>query len=301
MSRLKSHIYSSKVSSAYEKFVPKEFINYLDKESILDVEIGNQVLKEMTVMFSDIRAFTSLSEKMTPQENFNFINAYLKRMEPNIKNNKGFIDKYIGDAIMALFPENPEDAVNAGIFMLQELEKYNERRIEKGYEPIEIGIGIHTGKLMLGTVGGENRMDGTVISDNVNLASRIEGLNKFYGTGILVSSDTMDGIKNKNMFKFRFIDKVRVKGKKEPIEIFEVLNTKKEKELKKITENLNLYENAIKFYQKKEILKALEIFKKIYNIDSGDRIIDVYINRCEKLLKEKINEEWDGVENLYEK
>lgn len=141
----------------------------------------------MSVLFANIRSFTSLSEKMTPADNFKFINAYLSRMQPVINQHHGFIDKYIGDAIMALFSGDADNAVQAGIAMLQKLAEYNQSRQRSGYVPIQIGIGINTGLLMLGTVGGEERMDGTVISDAVNRASRIEGMTKMYGATLLIT------------------------------------------------------------------------------------------------------------------
>ena len=168
----------SELTDAYGRFVPHQFLNLLGYESIIDVNLGDQVQQEMSVLFADIRDFTTLSETMTPQENFNFINAYLSRMEPAITSNNGFIDKYIGDAIMALFSDFADDAVKAGIAMLNILTNYNEDRQRVGYIPIQIGIGINSGSLMLGTVGGKSRMDSTVISDAVNLASHIEGLTK---------------------------------------------------------------------------------------------------------------------------
>ncbi|MEG3972906.1 AAA family ATPase, partial [Microcoleus sp. T2B6] len=166
------------LNQAYERFVPNQFLQFLDKSSIIDVELGDQVQLEMSVLFSDIRDFTTLSETMTPKDNFRFINSYLSRMEPVINENNGFIDKYIGDAIMALFSGEANNAVKAGIAMLHCLVEYNQNRANSGYGPIQIGIGINTGTLMLGTVGGQNRMEGTVISDAVNLASRVESLTK---------------------------------------------------------------------------------------------------------------------------
>jgi class 3 adenylate cyclase len=175
-------------------------------------------------MFTDIRAFTSLSEKMTPQENFKFINTYLSRMEPIINQFQGIIDKYIGDAIMALFPNSADDAVQAAIAMLKQLVKYNQGRRNAGYKPIQIGIGIHTGRLMLGTVGGQNRMDSTVISDAVNLASRVEGLTKTYGIPLLITEQTKSRLTDVSQYQIRCLDHVTVKGKMETVTVYEVFD-----------------------------------------------------------------------------
>ena len=221
-SQMAISIENARFYSSMARFLPREFLNLLDKTSILDIQLGDQVEKEMTVLFSDIRDFTSLSEKMTPQDNFNFINAYLSRMEPIIHEHHGFIDKYIGDAIMALFPNCADDAVQAALLMLKTLADYNLTRGRPGRPCFNIGIGIHTGKLMLGTVGGQNRMDGTVISDAVNLASRIEGMTKKYGANLLISEGTYSRLNDKAKYAIRPLDRVKAKGKTEAVMIYAV-------------------------------------------------------------------------------
>lgn len=175
----------------------------------------------MAFLFSDIRNFTSLSEKMAPEDNFNFINCFLGYMEPVISNQNGFIDKYIGDAIMALF-ENPNDAVEAGIKMIKTLETFNIEIKEKYGFTINIGIGIHYGDTMLGIVGTSNRMSTTVISDAVNLASRLENLTKKYAVPLIVSKIVVENTDNK-LFKYTYLDNVLVKGKTIPVDIFQVV------------------------------------------------------------------------------
>jgi PAS domain S-box-containing protein len=212
------------LNQAFERFVPSEFLRFLNKQSIVDVQLGDQVEQEMSVLFSDIRDFTTLSEQMNPEENFRFINSYLSRISPVIREHQGFIDKYIGDAIMALFSGGADNAVKAGIAMLNKLVEYNEHRMASGYKPIQIGIGINTGLLMLGTVGEPNRMDGTVISDTVNLASRTEGLTKNYGVSLLITHETFKRLRNPRDYAIRRIDEVKVKGKSEYVTIYEVFD-----------------------------------------------------------------------------
>ncbi|MEM7182370.1 MAG: adenylate/guanylate cyclase domain-containing protein [Spirochaetota bacterium] len=215
----------SNTNNAYSRFVPKELLNFLNKKNITDIRLGDQTFQEMTILFSDIRSFTSLSEQMTPEENFNFLNSYLKRMGPIIRNNGGFIDKYIGDGIMALFARSAEDAVQAAVDMILELQKYNEHRKDSNFSEINIGIGIHSGKIIMGTIGENERMEGTVISDSVNLASRIEGLTKEYATNIIISEKTLDLIKCNERFQYRFLDDIQVKGKSNKVRIYEVLGS----------------------------------------------------------------------------
>lgn len=208
---------------AIERFVPRAFLAKLGKPNIVSVELGDNKREHMTIMFSDIRNFTALSETMTPDENFEFINAYLEHVGPVIRAHGGFIDKYIGDAIMALF-ENADDAVRAGLSMLAALDDFNERRTAQGLAPVAIGTGINTGSLMMGTVGELHRMDGTVISDAVNLASRIESLTKVYRVRILISQYTYDQLADPGAFAIRPLDVVVVRGKTRPVVLFEVFD-----------------------------------------------------------------------------
>ncbi|MEK7990310.1 MAG: adenylate/guanylate cyclase domain-containing protein, partial [Thiotrichaceae bacterium] len=217
------------LNQAYQRFVPQEFLNLLDKPKVTDIKLGDHVEKEMTILFADIRDFTRLSEQMTPQENFNFINAYLGEMEPVIRQYGGFIDKYVGDAIMALFPRNADDAVQGALAMLETLIDFNQRdckQVQK--ESIRIGIGINTGVLMLGTIGGEKRMDGTVIADAVNLASRVESLTKNYTTDLLITHNTYLKLQDKSSYLIEKVDAVKVKGKSELVTVYAVTNCETE-------------------------------------------------------------------------
>ena len=204
-----------------ERFVPRAFLSIVGKPRIVDVELGDNKREEMSILFSDIRSFTTLSESMTPDENFSFINAYLEHMGPVIRDHNGFIDKYIGDAIMALFM-NADDALRAGLAMLDTLDQFNVGRRAAGQEPVAIGIGINTGSLMLGTIGERHRMDGTVISDAVNLAARVESLTKDYKVPLLISEYTWRQLADPKAYDIRPIDVVVVKGKTRPVSIFEV-------------------------------------------------------------------------------
>jgi predicted ATPase/class 3 adenylate cyclase/GAF domain-containing protein/tRNA A-37 threonylcarbamoyl transferase component Bud32 len=266
---------------AYERFVPKQFLQFLHKESIIDVQLGDQVQQEMSVLFSDIRSFTTLSESMTPEDNFKFINAYLSRMEPAIIEHQGFIDKYIGDAIMALFANSADDAVKAGIAMLHRLNEYNQHRTKTGYPPIQIGIGINTGALMLGTVGGYSRMDSTVISDAVNIASRIESLTKEYGVSMLISHQTFFHLQNSVQYAIRLIDRVKVKGKSETVSVFEVFDGDPPKLRDGKLATIKLFEEALVLYNLKNWDEAEQLFQQCLRQNPGDRVAQIYVERCQ--------------------
>jgi len=267
---------------AYSRFVPRQFLQLLNKESIIDVQLGDQVQQEMSVLFSDIRDFTTLSETMTPSENFKFINAYLSRMEPAILENNGFIDKYIGDAIMALFSGSADDAVKAGISMLQRLAEFNTNRGRLGRPHIKIGIGINTGSMMLGTVGGHSRMDGTAISDAVNLASRLEGLTKNYGVALLISEKTFLALNNPADYAIRRIDRVKVKGKSEQVIVYEVFDADPPeiKEGKLFTEAV--FKQAIVLYNSGNLSEAAQLFSHCLHLNPGDKVAKIYLERCQQ-------------------
>ncbi|HAX85163.1 MAG TPA: hypothetical protein DCY91_02615 [Cyanobacteria bacterium UBA11370] len=272
------------LNKAYERFIPRQFLQVLNKESIVEVQLGDQVQQEMSVLFSDIRDFTTLSERMTPEDNFKFINSYLSRMEPAIAEHNGFIDKYIGDAIMALFSGDADDAVKAGIAMLHRLTEYNQHRQNQGYMPIKIGIGINTGLLMLGTVGGQNRMDGTVISDAVNLASRMENLTKYYGVSLLISHHTFAHLQNPMKYKLRLIEQVKVKGKSKAIAVFEVFDGEPPEiqDVKLATKTG--FEQGVLLYYRNRLPQAAQCFKDCLRVNPGDTVAQIYLERCQQRM-----------------
>ncbi|MEG4352780.1 adenylate/guanylate cyclase domain-containing protein, partial [Microcoleus sp. LAD1_D3] len=270
----------TELNQAFERFVPRQFLQFLDKESIIDVKVGDQVQQEMSVLFSDIRDFTTLSESMTPQDNFTFINSYLSHMEPAITENQGFIDKYIGDAIMALFSGEADNAVKAGIDMLHRLTEYNQHRTASGYVPIKIGIGINTGSLILGMVGGRNRMDSTVISDAVNLASRIESLTKQYGISMLISHHTFQSLQDSNQYAIRLIDRVKVKGKSKAVSMFEVFDADPPETYEGKVATRTLFEEALILYHLQKLRDAERLFAECLRRNPTDKAAHIYQQRC---------------------
>jgi adenylate cyclase len=211
-----------KLNSSLERFIPREMLSFLNKQSIVEVELGDHCEQPMTVMFADIRDFTTLSESMTPGETFRFINSYLERMGPVVRRHGGFIDKYLGDGIMALFPGDPRNAIEAALDLRATLAEYNDHRGKSSYPPIRMGMGIHRGVLMLGTIGENQRMDSTVISDTVNAASRIEGLTKKFGRDILISGETVEslGLDVAADYRLEYIDEETVKGRRRPVKVY---------------------------------------------------------------------------------
>lgn len=265
---------------AYRRFVPHDFLRLLNKSSIVDVELNDHVLRQMTILFSDIRSFTALSERLTPQQNFEFINEYLNLMGPVVRDFHGFIDKYIGDSIMALFDRTADDAVQAAIVMLQTLSEFNTCRLALKQEPIQVGIGINTGSMMLGTIGEHHRMEGTVISDAVNLASRIESLTKLYGVSLLISENTFQSLRNPQQYDIRFIDKVQVKGKSKEVIIYEVFQADSLVPRRGKSATRDIFEQACLWYHQGYIADAEEVFTACLDHNPDDTVAKVYKERC---------------------
>ena len=301
LARIKTHIRLAKINAAYGRFVPHDFLRFLGHESIVDVRLGDQIQKEMTVLFSDIRSFTTISEAMTPQENFNFINSYLSRVSPVIRAHQGFIDKYIGDAIMALFPESADDAVRAAVEMQKQVIIYNQHRQLNNYPPITIGIGLHAGTLMLGTIGEQERMESTVIADAVNLASRLEGLTKVYGAGILVSDSILERLGKREKYMCRFVDRVTVKGKKSAVSVFEIYDADTEQSIELKQETATEYQRGLELYFEQNFTKAQKIFNKICERHPQDKLAAIYCKRSLKNRMYGVPEGWSGIEDLDEK
>lgn len=285
------------LTQAYQRFVPPQLLSNLNKESILDVHLGDQVKVEMSIMFSDIRSFTSISERLSPEENFSFVNAYLSRMGPIIRNHRGYIDKFMGDGLMALFPNHPGDAIMSAVTMQQELHSYNAMARETGQHEINVGIGLNTGNMMLGTLGEANRMEGSVISDAVNLASRLEGLTKIYGTSILVSDVTHEA--SAGEFVSRRVDLVAVKGKEKPVGIYEIIDGEPDTPRRLKEKTLTSFNDGVAYYQAQEFEKAAGCFGAVLGVNADDRTADLYLGRCQTLLSEGWDPAtWDGIERL---
>ncbi len=283
------------MAESFSRFVPRQFLNYLNKDSILDIIHGDAIRKDMTVLFNDIRNFTTISEQLNSSDTFKFLNRYLETLEPAIKAHNGFIDKFIGDAIMALFPEHARDSLMAAISMRESLTELNQSL----NEPIDMGIGLHRGELILGTVGSANRLDTTVIGDTVNLAARIESLTKSYGLAIMISDSVYKEVNDSENFLTREIDSVQVKGRQTPVVLYEVFNTDHE-ELKGLkSETRADFQMALFQFKARNFAEARDMFTECSQRAPEDSMAKIYINRCDKLIEAPPPESWLGVSRTW--
>ncbi len=283
------------ITSIFGRYVSPVVIDNLIKNPD-KIKLGGEK-RNITIFFSDIRGFTSISEKLNPEDLVHLLNEYLTDMTSIIRKDQGLVDKYMGDAIMAFWgapldqPNHAEMACSSSLEMIDKLRELQLKWKKEGIPSFDIGIGLNSGDAIVGNMGSSKRFDYTAIGDNVNLASRLEGLNKSYGTNIIISENTHKTIKNK--FETRKLDAVKVKGKKKPILIYELLS-KKDGLNKKQSEFVNVYEEGLELYFEKKwkrAMKSFQIASKLIN----DPASHVFINRCQEFQKNPPPKDWDGV------
>ena len=273
-----------RIHEVTKKFVPNEFIRLLGKETLTDVKLGDQAEKIVTVLFTDIRDFTSLSEKMTPDENFRFVSSFNERLGPVIRLHQGFINQYLGDSIMAIFPRHPDDALNAAVGMQKAVHELNVERQLQGLPIIKAGIGMHTGPLIMGITGDENRLDAATISDTVNTAARIESLTKYYRSPLLLSGETLRQISEHSNYNLRHLGKVQLKGKQNLLSIVECINGYPEENLVKKVTTLSHFSEAMDYYLEQHFENAIQLFQIIITKDPDDLTAIFFMDNALKYL-----------------
>lgn len=269
----------------YYKFVPEKFKELLNKDSFTDLRLGDAVSEELTVLFCDIRSFSLNSEMMTAKENFEFVNVIYGKAGPIIRKHGGFVDKYIGDAVMALF-ENADDAVAAGIEIYEAIVINPSTREELKARSINIGIGIHSGMARIGIVGEDERLSGTVISNTVNLSSRLESLTKQYKTAMIISKETLDRMSNPDSLNVRYLGMVQVAGVNEVEALYEVLDCLDKADKEKRSKNLREFRDAIREFHLGNIANAYDLMHNIAEANREDPVPAMYEEYIGARLKE---------------
>ncbi|MBF0162808.1 MAG: response regulator [Magnetococcales bacterium] len=292
------------MTKIFEKFVPKQYVQRIAKGGMETIHAGRVTSETLTLLFSDIRAFTRLSEGMTPEALFAFLNRYLGMMGPSIKQNGGFIDKFIGDAIMALFdgpfPTQVLGAARAAIGMQNALRQFNAVQTADGMEPVRAGMGIHIGTVMLGTLGDEDRMDATVIGDAVNLASRLEGLTDLYGCPVIVSEDVAL-LLDLQEFAVRELDWVVVKGRKDAVGIYELFEKASDPLGTRKRALADLFAQGLSLYRCRDWSQGAEIFRQCLALVPDDKASILYLERCTGFQREPPGDAWTAVFAMHHK
>ncbi|HUB95896.1 MAG TPA: GAF domain-containing protein [Stellaceae bacterium] len=291
-----------RVRSTMSRYMAKEVVDRL-------LASGDEMLKGSshiaTVLFSDIRQFTMLTEAMSPQQTVAMLNEYFSEMVEVVLKHGGMLDKYIGDALMAIFGAPVEDvgdvdrAMTVASDMVRALEQLNARRIGAGMTPIDIGIGLATGEVLAGSVGSVKRMEYTVIGDTVNLAARLESANKHYGTRILISGATAEGMSAPAIM--RRIDVLQVKGKSRPTDVYELMSYHTPHSFPNLARVIALYEKGFKLYQTRDWAGATAQFMEALDLAPNDKPSRVFLDRCRYYLRHPPSEDWNGVWIMEEK
>jgi predicted ATPase/class 3 adenylate cyclase len=295
-----AQLYAAQVAQkeAFARFVPKDFLRNLSRDDINDVGLGEGVEKEMAVMFTDLRGFTDISEGMSPTALMAFLNEHLGFMGPAISRHQGFIDKFIGDAILALFDSGADAAVQAGIAMQRAHAAFNELRVARGDRPVGLGLGIHTGPLTLGTIGNDVRLSCTVLGDTVNLASRVESLTKHYGAPMLITGETVRRLPDPARYGLRVVDSVAVKGRRAAVTLHEVLDAQPEDVAARRRGHAPQLAAAQELWRSADFGGAVSILDEIIAADADDRPAVRLRAAAQDMVERGTPEGWDGVLRL---
>jgi adenylate cyclase len=296
------------ISEKFRLFVPEQYLNRIAPKGVESIQLGNAREEEITVVFCDIRGFTAIAESQTTRETFEWLNAFFSQMSQAITAHHGFVDKFLGDAILAVFDRtayHASDALDGAVAMLRNLSEFNRDRAQYNLDrPLNVGIGIHTGLGLIGTLGSDNRMDSTVIGDVVNTAARLEELTKLYGCPILVSGTTLTHIqpssKTANLatqsdnglssplpltpYQSRWVDRVTPRGKRIVLELYEILGTPTDWLDRAKLQSLSCYNAGIQAWFQEEYARALDYFQQVVDQNPDDTVAKLYVERCQSKM-----------------
>jgi class 3 adenylate cyclase len=280
--------------TAVSRFLPNAFLERLGRANVVDLQLGDHVESEMTILFSDIRSFTALSEEMSPEQTFRFLNAYLRRAGPIIRAHEGFVDKYIGDAIMGLFPNAAHTALDAAIDLHRGLDDYNRERARAGDPSIAIGVGLHRGTLMLGAIGESERIETTVIADAVNIASRTESLTKQFRAPVIATASVVAALERPDEYQLRPLGEVVVYGASHGIEMFEVFDGDAPELLLSKVRTLDDFTAGVHAFTAGDFVKAGDAFARVLEQSSHDRTAAYFAEQSRLLAQGSPSTPWDG-------
>jgi class 3 adenylate cyclase len=270
---------------AQSRFVPNELLRILDIDDIRRVRSGYRVEREMTVLISDIRGYTALLEDMNVSDASNLAMGFLRAVEVPIITSNGLIQDVRGDEILAVFESGPDNAVRAGLAILRSLREHNRERLAHGSQELRVGIGINTGVVGVGLVGGVNRMVLTIIGDAVNLAARIESANKRYGSALLISDATYAGLVNRDQFHIRRMERVMVVNRRRPVTVYEVYDEDPASLREAKLSAQPAFDEAFALFEAGDVTKARAAFEQCRRLLPDDPIAAMHIAHCDAVAR----------------
>ena len=275
---------TEKMATSFRRFVPQAFLEIINRKDFKNIRLGDQVAKHMAVLVTDIRSFSTLSERMTPDQVFMFVNEFLAEVGPVVRAHSGFVNKYIGDAVMALF-NGAEHGLDAAIALLRQIEVLNERRRREKKFPVQIGVAVNSGDLMLGIIGEAERLEGTVLADAVNLCFRLEGLTKIYGAQIITTDQTLGELPDSAKYMVRPVDLVTVKGRRGHVTVLEVLDGLPQDRLDAKLATRDLYTEGFNSFEYGAYDEAARTFREVARLDPDDRAARAMMLKARKLAE----------------
>lgn len=289
------------LTRAYSRFTPRSFLDFLNRESILDVRLGDHRHGDMTVMFLDIRDYTKLSEELSTGDNFNFLNGFFRRMTVHVAQHSGVVATFTGDGFSAFFPGNAGQAMAASVQMQAAVRAYNAEREHKGRRAIAVGIGLHTGPLMLGVIGDQERLEASLISDTVNTASRMEGLTKEFRVRIVASESTVNAVADAAARGIRRVGDVRVKGKSQPTRVYDCFAGDAPEDAAHKRATASDFAFGLDAWQAADFAAAIAAFERVTRAHPADGTAQRYLTRAREQLTRGAGPDWSGVEVMERK
>lgn len=272
----------AEVNRAVERFVPHEMLKLMGLPDVTRASLGQVSQLDMAVLFLDIRGFTTISERLGPEASYRFVNRFLSTMGPIIREAGGVVDKYTGDGLLALFPDGPSAAIPAALLLRAARERIIAETESDLPGPLEYGIGVHTGELMVGTIGEAQRMDTSAISDTVNLASRIESLTKVFGVGLAVSSSVFRRLNEDERVNSRFLGKLPIRGKADSVAVFEMFGGEAPEVQEQRAQTANTFERGVVSYFLEDFADACTAFQEVLSVYPQDRASQRYLDLAER-------------------
>jgi class 3 adenylate cyclase len=308
--RIKNHLELQFLRKQNEEKMKATMSRYMGSELVDTLmENGKEMMgtskHDVTILFSDIRRFTSIAEELGVDETVQLLKEYFSLMVDCIHKEKGMLDKFIGDAVMAVYGapiplmDHADRGVTSAISMIKTLNKFNFDRKASGKIPLEIGIGLNSAPVISGNIGSAERMDYTVIGDGVNTAARIESSCKYYGTSILICEYTVKGLKGQ--YQLRELDRVYFKGKAKPRRVFEVMDYHNEETFPNLEKVVSCFGEGLKMFRENNMKEAIFAFKESLSLNPNDRASQIYIERCQKFIDNPPDKEWEGIWELESK